>query len=62
MTLHHLSPQVAAVLAFLITVALAVAAALVGATPEWVAQSADSLPLLPAQWDTLLPLEASASH
>ncbi|MCZ8093742.1 MAG: hypothetical protein O9331_09665 [Acidovorax sp.] len=62
MTLHHLSPQTAAVLAFLITVALAVAAALVGAMPEWVAQSADSLPLLPAQWDTLLPLEASASH
>ncbi len=62
MTLHHFSAQTAAVLAFLITVALAVAAALVGAMPEWVAQSADSLPSLPAHWDTLLPLEASASH
>jgi hypothetical protein len=62
MTFHHLSPQLAAILAFVFTVVLAVAAALVGATPEWVAQSADSLPLLPAQWDTLLPVEFSASH
>jgi hypothetical protein len=59
MTLHHLSPQAAALLAFIATVTLALAAALVGSAPDWVVQSADSLPLLPGQLDMLLPVDVS---
>lgn len=57
MTLHHLSSQAVASLAFVATVTLALVAALVGSTPDWVVQSADSLPLLPGQLDMLLPTE-----
>lgn len=59
MTLHHLSPQAVALLAFAATVTLALVAALVGSAPDWVVQSADSLPLLPGQLDLLLPTEPS---
>ncbi|BEU97238.1 hypothetical protein ACDW_29430 [Acidovorax sp. DW039] len=61
MTLHHLSPQAAALLAFVATVTLAFAAALVGSAPDWVVQSADSLPMLPSQLDALIPADLSIS-
>ena len=57
MTSSHLSSQAAALLAYVATVTLALVAALVGSAPDWVVQSADSLPLLPGQLDMLLPVE-----
>ena len=53
MTSSHLSSQAVALLAFVATVTLALVAALVGSAPDWVVQSADSLPLLPGQLDML---------
>lgn len=57
MTSSHLSSQAVALLAFVATVTLALVAALVGSAPDWVVQSADSLPLLPGHLDMLLPAE-----
>ena len=57
MTSSHLSSQAVALLAFVATVTLALVAALVGSAPDWVVQSADSLPLPPGHLDMPLPAE-----
>ena len=54
MTRHHFQPGTRAIVAFTLTVVLAVLAAVLGLLPDFVVQSADSTTHLPSQLDQLL--------